>query len=288
MDLALSQKSFAYFFEHILGFQMTNHQLEWLSLMDDSNRNVIICSQGHGKSVFMHSWVAWNLLFQPPPYQIVYMSSNQKQTNMHMKSIDKLFNNPILATYKPKGAKGWAVEEMNLTNGNSIVARSVNSQVRGLHPQEIIIDDPLKEFSLVGIQKVTDWFFGDMIPALHHTASLRIIGTPFSYTDIYSQLEENSQYLVRKYPCLNALNEPLWPERWDYDSLMDRKAEIGSLKFTREYMCVPIATGTSLFNPEYLENAKNKNLVLSSRRREGCKYYAGIDPAISLLMATTM
>jgi hypothetical protein len=46
-------------------------------------------------------------------------------------------------------------------------------------------------------------------------------------------------------------------------------------------MCVPIATGTSLFNPEYLENAKNKNLVLSSRRREGCKYYVGIDPAIS-------
>jgi hypothetical protein len=281
MDLTLSQQSFAYFFEHVLGFQMTSHQLEWLSLMDESNRNVIICSRGHGKSVFMHSWVAWNLLFQPAPYQIVYMSSNQKQTNMHMKSIDKLFNNPILSTFKPKGAKGWAVEEMNLTNGNSIVARSVNSQVRGLHPQEIIIDDPLKEFSLVGIQKVTDWFFGDMIPALHHTASLRIIGTPFSYTDIYSQLEENSQYLVRKYPCLNALNEPLWPERWDYDSLMNRKAEIGSLKFTREYMCVPIATGTSLFNPEYLENAKNKNLVLSSRRREGCKYYVGIDPAIS-------
>ncbi len=203
MDLTLSQQSFAYFFEHVLGFQMTSHQLEWLSLMDESNRNVIICSRGHGKSVFMHSWVAWNLLFQPAPYQIVYMSSNQKQTNMHMKSIDKLFNNSILAAFKPKGAKGWAVEEMNLTNGNSIVARSVNSQVRGLHPQEIIIDDPLKEFSLVGIQKVTDWFFGDMIPALHHTASLRIIGTPFSYTFSYEQKSRNwfAQVYKRIYVC---------------------------------------------------------------------------------------
>jgi len=62
---------------------------------------------------------------------------------------------------------------------------------------------------------------------------------------------------------------------------MDRKAEIGSLKFTREYMCVPISTGTSLFNPEYIENAKNKHLVLSARRREGYKYFVGIDPAIS-------
>jgi len=37
-----------------------------------------------------------------------------------------------------------------------------------------------------------------------------------------------------------------------YDALMQRKAEIGSLKFTREYLCVPISTGTALFNPEFI------------------------------------
>ena len=52
-----------------------------------------------------------------------------------------------------------------------------------------------------------------MIPTLHHTASLRVIGTPFSYTDIYQQLAENPAYTLRTYPCLNALNEPLWPEQ---------------------------------------------------------------------------
>jgi|TARA_R110001592_G_scaffold3545_3_gene20442 hypothetical protein len=281
MDLELSKNSFAYFFEHMLDWQMAGHQLEWLELMETTNRTVIVCSRGHGKSVFMHSWVVWNLCFREPPYQMVYMSSNQKQTNMHMKDIEKLFNHPALQQFKPKGSKGWAVEELNLVNGNSLLSRSVNSQFRGLHPNEVIIDDPLKEFSLAGINKVTDWFFGDLVPAIHHTASLRIIGTPFSYTDIYQQLGENDVYTVRRYPCFNALNEPLWKERWDYDALMSRKAEIGSLKFTREYMCVPISTGTSLFNPEYLDGAKNKDLVLSPMRREGYKYYVGIDPAIS-------
>jgi len=227
----------------------------------------------------MHSWVVWNLIFQPPPYQMLYISSNQKQTMVHMRDIDKVFNNPTIKHFKP--AKGWAIGNITLTNGNQILERSVGSQIRGLHPQEIIIDDPLKEFSLSAIQKVTDWFYGDMIPTLHHSASLRVIGTPFSYTDIYSQLEENQAYTVRKYPCFNALNEPLWPNRWDYDALMARKAEIGSLKFTREYLCVPVSTGTSLFNPEYLEKAKNKSLVLKPTRREGFKYYVGIDPAIS-------
>ena len=279
MDLELSKNSFPYFFENVLGWDFASHQQEWLELMGQTQRTVIICSRGHGKSVFMHSWVVWNLIFQPPPYQMLYISSNQKQTMVHMRDIDKVFNNPTIKHFKP--AKGWAIGNITLTNGNQILERSVGSQIRGLHPQEIIIDDPLKEFSLTAIQKVTDWFYGDMIPTLHHSASLRVIGTPFSYTDIYTQLEENEAYTVRKYPCFNALNEPLWPNRWDYDALMARKAEIGSLKFTREYLCVPVSTGTSLFNPEYLERAKDKNLVLKPTRREGYKYYVGIDPAIS-------
>jgi len=279
MDMELSKNSFPYFFQQVLGWEFAKHQEEWHDLMNDTQRTVIICSRGHGKSVFMHAWVVWNLVFREPPYQMLYISSNQKQTLVHMRDIDKLFNHPMLKKYKP--AKGWAIGNITLTNGNQILERSVGSQIRGLHPQEIIIDDPLKEFSMTGIQKVTDWFYGDMIPTLHHTASLRVIGTPFSYTDIYQQLAENPAYTVNTYPCLNALNEPLWPDRWNYEALMARKAEVGSMMFTREYMCVPISTGTSLFNPEHLDNAKNKDLVLKPLKREGYKYFVGVDPAIS-------
>ena len=76
-----------------------------------------------------------------------------------------------------------------------------------------------------------------MIRTLHHTASISMFGTPFSYTDIFSLLasdEYSEVYTVRNYPCLNQNNEPLWPSRWDYASLMQRKKEVGSLKFTRE------------------------------------------------------
>ena len=279
MDMELSRNSFPYFFQNVLGYHFPSYIQEWHELMNSTQRTVIICSRDHGKSVFMHSWVVWKLIFEEPPYQMLYISSNQKQTLVHMRDIDKMFTHPMLKKFKP--ARGWAIGNITLTNGNQILERSVGSQIRGLHPQEIIIDDPLKEFSMTGIQKVTDWFYGDMIPTLHHTASLRVIGTPFSYTDIYQQLAENEAYTVRTYPCLNSLNEPLWPERWNYDALMARKAEVGSLMFTREYMCVPISTGTSLFNPEYLDGAKNKDLVLKPMRREGYKYFVGVDPAIS-------
>tara|TARA_R110002051_G_scaffold324329_2_gene421114 strand:- start:900 stop:2333 length:1434 start_codon:yes stop_codon:yes gene_type:complete len=281
MDMELSKTSFPYFFQNVLGLMYPEYMHEWLESMQTTDRTVIICSRDHGKSVFMHSWVVWNLIFQEPPFQMLYISSNQKQTLVHMREIDRYFNLPALKPYKP--SRGWAIGNIQLTNGNAILERSVGSQIRGLHPQEIIIDDPLKEFSLVGIEKVTDWFFGDMIPTLHHTSKLRMIGTPFTYTDIFAQLEDNEAYTVTKYPCLNALNEPLWIERWDYDALMRRKKEIGSLKFTREYLCVPISTGTALFNPQFIDKCKNKDYVLKlgHRKHKGYKYYVGVDPAIS-------
>ena len=281
MDMELSRTSFPYFFQNVLGLQYPEYMQEWFETMQTTDRTVIVCSRDHGKSVFMHSWVVWNLVFQEPPFQMLYISSNQKQTLVHMREIDRIFNLPALKQFKP--SRGWAIGNIQLTNGNAILERSVGSQIRGLHPQEIIIDDPLKEFSLSAIQKVTDWFFGDMIPTLHHTANLRMIGTPFTYTDIFSQLEENDAYTVRKYPCLNAMNEPLLPDRWNYDALMQRKAEIGSLKFTREYMCIPVSTGTALFDQDYVEKCKNKDYVLKLGNRidKGYKYYVGVDPAIS-------
>ena len=190
MDMEISKTSFPYFFQNVLGLMFPPYMQEWLESMHKTDRTVIICSRDHGKSVFMHSWVVWNLIFQEPPYQMLYISSNQKQTLVHMREIDRYFNHPALKHFRP--SRGWAIGNIQLTNGNAILERSVGSQIRGLHPQEIIIDDPLKEFSLAAIQRVTDWFFGDMIPTLHHTSNLRMIGTPFTYTDIFAQLEENS------------------------------------------------------------------------------------------------
>ena len=141
---------------------------EWLERVKSTQRTVTICSRDHGKSVFFHSWCVFQLCFQEPPYEIIYISSNQKQTMVHMKDIDRMFSTiPALKKFKPK--RGWAVGRMELTNGNRIVERSVGSQIRGLHPDEIIIDDPMKEFSMTAIQRVADWFLGgyDSYPPPH-------------------------------------------------------------------------------------------------------------------------
>jgi hypothetical protein len=282
MDMKASKGNFEYFFTRVLGYELADFHKDWLERVETTQRTVTICSRDHGKSVFFHSWCVFQLCFQEPPYEIIYISSNQKQTMVHMKDIDRMFSTvPALKKYKPKA--GWAVGRMELTNGNRIVERSVGSQIRGLHPDEIIIDDPMKEFSMTAIQRVADWFWGDMIPTLHHTASLRMIGTPFTYTDIFSELEENTEYDVKRYPAINQAGEALWPSRWDIDSLDRRRREIGSSKFTREYLCIPISSNTMLFGKVHVDKAKDRTSSLQYYgNNEAFKYYIGYDPSMSV------
>jgi hypothetical protein len=281
MDMAASKGNFEYFFTKVLGYEMAPFHREWLERVNTTKRTVTICSRDHGKSVFFHAWCVFQLIFQEPPYQMLYISSNQKQTMVHMKDIDRMFTNvPALRKYKPKS--GWAVGYMTLTNGNTIIERSVGSQIRGLHPDEIIVDDPMKEFSVAAIQRVSDWFWGDMVPTLHHTSSLRMIGTPFTYTDIFAELEENTEYDVKRYPAINQAGQALWPSRWDIDSLERRKREIGSSKFTREYLCIPISSNTMLFQKEFIEKAKDRTITGKyTGNNEAYKYFIGYDPSLS-------
>jgi len=61
MDMELSKTSFPYFFKNVLRYDVPEYMQEWLESMETTDRTVIICSRDHGKSVFMHSWVVWNL-----------------------------------------------------------------------------------------------------------------------------------------------------------------------------------------------------------------------------------
>ena len=102
MDMELSKNSFPYFFQNVLGFDFPSYISEWHDLMNETQRTVIICSRDHGKSVFFHSWCVYQLCFQEPPYQMLYISSNHKQTMVHMKDIDRMFTNiPQLKKFKP-------------------------------------------------------------------------------------------------------------------------------------------------------------------------------------------
>tara|TARA_R110002095_G_scaffold214328_1_gene206202 strand:- start:5774 stop:6976 length:1203 start_codon:yes stop_codon:yes gene_type:complete len=215
--------------------------------------------------------------------EVLFFSHSQHQSIEHMGKMNELIETtPALQHLKPK--RGWAKQKFKFTNKSSISAMSVGKAVRGAHPDIVVLDDILSSEAESQMTAISTWFYTALLPVLHHTAQLCIVGTPFSYTDLYQELKGLKGYWVNEYPAISdTTGEPLWPERWSLEALQVRRGEMTSIAFTREYLCKPIASDSSLFPPEMTDPCKDTDhgLVFNPDLGENLNYYIGWDPAIS-------
>lgn len=215
--------------------------------------------------------------------EVLFFSHSQHQSIEHMGKMNELIETtPALQHLKPK--RGWAKQKFKFTNKSSIAAMSVGKAVRGAHPDIVVLDDILSSEAESQMAHIATWFYTALLPVLHHTAQLAIVGTPFSYTDLYQELKSLKGYWVKEYPAINeTTGKPLWPERWSLEALQTRRGEMTSIAFTREYLCKPIASESSLFPEEMTDPCKDTEYALEFQPPvdENVNYYIGWDPAIS-------
>ena len=289
VDFEMGRKDFKYFFEEVCGkydkknpWILTKFHQEWFDLSENTNKTCIIASRDHGKSVFYRVYLLWKMAYNPGT-EVLFFSHSQHQSIEHMGKMNELIESiPALQHLKPK--RGWAKQKFKFTNKSSISAMSVGKAVRGAHPDIVVLDDILSSEAQTQLKHISSWFYTALLPVLHHTAQLCIVGTPFSYTDLYAELKKLKSYAVREYPAINEqTGEPLFPERWSLEALNNRRNDMTSIAFTREYLCKPIASEASLFPEEVLERVKDDQLSLSYYPHDDDEYnyYIGWDPAIS-------
>jgi phage terminase large subunit-like protein len=282
IDFEMGRRDFKYFFEDICGFQLADFHKEWYEMSEDHNKTCVIASRDHGKSVFYRCYLLWKMAYNEGT-EVLFFSHSQHQSIDHMAKMDELImTTPALEHLKPK--RGWAKQLFRFTNKSSIRAMSVGKAVRGAHPDIVVLDDILSSEAQTQLKAVAQWFYTALLPVLHHTAQLCIVGTPFSFTDLYAELKGLSGYSVKEYPAINEkTGDPLWPERWSLDALNSRRNEMTSIAFTREYLCQPLSSEESLFPEEMIANAKDDSIALTyyPDPDESLNYYIGWDPAIS-------
>ncbi len=115
-----------------------------------------------------------------------------------------------------------------------MMAKAVSGSTRGFHPVVVVCDDILWGTTTGELQLAADWFYTVLLPVLHHTGRMMMVGTPFSYDDLYAELEEKDTFTVETYPAINDKGEALWPERWDLDALKMREPSMPAIRFARE------------------------------------------------------
>ena len=94
-----------------------------------------------------------------------------------MAKMDELImSTPALRHLKP--ARGWAKQLFKFTNKSSIRAMSVGSGAWA-HPQIVVLDDILSSEAPTQLKSIATWFYTALLPVLHHTAQMCIVGTPF-------------------------------------------------------------------------------------------------------------
>tara|TARA_Y100000004_G_scaffold98566_1_gene110407 strand:- start:1151 stop:2431 length:1281 start_codon:yes stop_codon:yes gene_type:complete len=237
------------------------------------------------------SYALWLAAFNPGTHIMIF-SHSLEQTLEHMRFIrNNIDGSDVLRGLKPEG-KPWAKSYFEFTNGSRIMAKSVGGATRGFHPDVVVCDDILWGTSGTELQRTADWFYGVLLPVLHHTSRLMMVGTPFSYNDLYAELEQKETFQVETYPAIDQNGKALWPERWDIDSLEQRRLSMPAIQFSREYLCEPIHDVASMFPMDILEKARDPDLILLDRadtnyNEEGepdgvwGQHFIGHDPAIS-------
>lgn len=291
MDTQMSKKSFEYFFTEILEFEFSYHHDCWLKGLNSNRYYCVKASRDHGKSVFFMSYALWLAAFTPNTHVMVF-SHSLEQTLEHMRFIrNNIESSDILKGLKPQG-KPWAKSYFEFTNGSRIMAKSVGGATRGFHPDVVVCDDILWGTTASELQRAADWFYTVLLPVLHHSGRLMMVGTPFSYNDLYAELESKDTFTVETYPAINAQGEALWPERWNLEALKQRENSMPAIKFAREYLCEPIHDMSSMFPMDLLEKARDPNLKLIDKAEYEYddngeatgifgQHFIGYDPAIS-------
>lgn len=115
----------------------------------------------------------------------------------------------------------------------------------------------------------TRWFPGDLYESMMDdpTFDVKIIlGALIRDSKLNTGCQEKEAYDVRKIFSdevivkygVDASRKTIWPEIWDYDSLMGEKVSNGSAAFNRAYMNLIISSETQIIKHEWIEAAKEK------------------------------
>lgn len=303
LDEVLRRNDLAYFAEDVLGFEVSKHHTEWSDLVSGHRRICVLASRDHGKSFFFSvAYAIWRAYYAwiPPLPSKEFKSFPRKPTGYifsanqpnAIRILDEIKNeietNPKLHWLKGPSPDSWSKAEIKTSNGAIIRARGWGVNVRGGHPAWAIADDVLDDesmYSEVRRMKDVEYFFSAITPMVIPNGQIIVVGTPFHSEDIYNVLRLNDSYQFGAFPALNETGDPLWPTRYSREMLDKKKAEVGSTRFSREYLVIPVSDEASLFPEKILkENYDFDCSLVSEMTNEISQNYdvfVGVDLAMS-------
>lgn len=261
-----------FFLEDELTFPVPNFHIDIFSLMIKEGLDAFVCAipRDHAKTTLAKLSCVWYFLFSDFRF-IVYLSNtatiaipavNDVATFLRSENFRSVF-----------GEIEWLVQQEGVGfykfkfQGKLCILRALGAgqQVRGINvdnqrPQLAIVDDLEDNDNIATEQlfrKLKVWFYGPFKKCLDKFNNKIIhLGNMISIKSLLHEHCESQFWHSRRYGCLLANGEPLWPDAWPMDKLKKDFAEYtqaGMLDiWFAEMMNLPMAAGKGLIQADQI------------------------------------
>src|SRR5579862_4005339 len=246
----------------------------------------IMAPKNHAKSTIFSKVVPlWLTCVVNPNFRTITASENQTLAERFMRANRReIETNGLLiedfGPFKPDDPEKWTQTELivrRTSTSPSPTWRAVGSgeTVQGGRSDWVIGDDIADlENSRTQLQRerLVEWVDGDLLGTLEpQTGHGLFVGTAKNHGDLYHTFEKRaiepgSGWYFKRYDAIidEERKRTMWPARWPWDALMQKKASIASggvLTFNRDYRNIAVSDETSLFPMALLERAKNRDIT---------------------------
>lgn len=256
----------------------------------------------HNSHFFSFAYALWRIYYAwvPPlpssdfksvprnPSGYIFSSTSPNAIRMLDDIKSEIENNPKLSWLKPPNPNSWSKNEIHCTNNAIVRARGWGSSVRGGHPAWTVLDDVLDDesmYSELRRKKDVEYFYSAITPMVVPGGQIILVGTPMHATDLFASVAENEKYKSASFPAIKEDGTALWPTRYTLEMLQEKKEEVGSIRFSREYLVVPVSNESSLFPESLLRENYDPESSLITDMTPGLhneyQIYTGVDLAMS-------
>lgn len=233
----------------------------------------IMLPRGFSKTTLLNGVVLYWIHYEERKFP-VYLSESGPHAEMQLANVkseleaNTLFHS-IFGKLVPdrNSSNKWTATFIETTNGVTVAVRGRGAQVRGLNHKgqrpDVIIPDDIedKESVLTELQreKVRNWFYADVLPALpprDPDAAIIALGTLLHRDSLLKTMEKDPRFTSIEFGAIDRDGEALWPEHRslkDLEKMKESYAAVGQLAaFNMEYFSTLRDEETAKFKSHYI------------------------------------
>jgi len=238
------------------------------TIIKGNGRLLISLPPRHGKSELITKWTTiWNLEKFPSKNTILasYGAELAQDFGREVRDIIIANEDKLDITIRKDASKvgNWKTPE-----GGGMASVGIGGPITGRGADVFFIDDFIKEIKEAQSQAYRDylwnWFVTVALTRLEPGATMIIIATRWDHDDLIGRIQkqnpggrwENIQLPAlaeENDPLGRAIDEPLFPERYPYEELIERKETLGSFFFNALFQQHPDNDESKLTDPDWLE-----------------------------------